>query len=268
MRIVNLASGSKANSTFVCYNNTKLLVDAGLSEKKLKERLSEIGESIENISAVIVTHEHIDHIAGIKVLAKKYNLDFYIETKLVESNLIDAVFKPEKLHKIDLEKFSVGELEILPFSVSHDAVFPVGFVINAMGSKSKIAFLTDVGEVDENVKRAVAGSKIIFIESNYDEGMLLGGFYPEKVKRRIYGKFGHLSNSQSLELAKELFKSGTKCFVISHISENNNTYETAYLNYVNYFESLGLSLDSDVFIRLSYQGKHGNNLCLKEEFDG
>lgn len=266
MRIVNLASGSKGNSTFVHFNNTKLLVDVGLSEKELIKRLGEIDEKLSDINAVLITHEHIDHVKALKILAKKYDIDFYIETALAESNLLDGVvFKEERLHKILLEKFVVGEIEVLPFAVSHDAIAPVGFVLNAVGSKSKLGIATDIGVVDENVKNALKNAKMVILESNYDEIMLFGGKYPYNIKRRIAGNKGHLSNAQSLELAGELYKSGTKCFILSHISENNNTYELAYLNFADYFESLGLSLDKDVFVRLSYQYKHGNNFILKEE---
>ena len=269
MRIINLASGSKGNSTFVCYNQTKILIDAGLTEKVLSKRLSEIDENLSNISAVIVTHEHTDHIKGLETLAKKYEMDFYIEAALAESDLLgNVVFKENKLHKISLDKFEVGYIEILPFKISHDAVAPVGYTLNAKGSKSKFGFATDLGIVTEDVKNALKMSKLVFIESNYDDDMLIRGKYPYIVKRRIAGEKGHLSNSQSLELAKFLYENGAKCFVLSHISENNNTNEMAYLNYASYFESLGLSLDKDVFVRLSYQHKLGNNFILKEDFDG
>ena len=113
-----------------------------------------------------------------------------------------------------------------------------------------------------------AGYNFEIVSSNYDEKMLLGGSYPKIIKNRINGSQGHLSNEQSLEFAKFLFESGTKCFILSHISENNNTPELAYLNYANYFENQGLVLDKDVFIRLSFQNKHGNNFKLKEDGNG
>lgn len=267
MRIVNLASGSRANSTFVGYNETKILIDAGLVFKNLSEKLNQIGECVENIKAVCVTHEHIDHIKSLKMLAKKTDIDFYIHKDVVDSGILsDIEFKPEKLHTFEKSMFSIGELEITPFAVSHDAVAPVGFIVSVSGSKSKFGIVTDTGEVSETMKKNLAGSKIVFIESNYDENMLLGGNYPYQVKQRIFGEKGHLSNDESLELAKFLFENGTKCFALSHISQNNNSYDLAYLNYINYFENNGYVLDKDIFIRLSYQDKHGNNFILKEEF--
>lgn len=266
MRIVNLSSGSKANSTFVGYNDTKILIDVGLAPKTLSERLSEIGENLENIKAVLITHEHSDHIKALKTLAKKYDIDFYIHRDLILSGfLVDIKFKKGKLHEFTDEEFDIGDLEIMPFAVSHDAIAPVGFTIKVKGSKSKFGIVTDTGIVTDNMKKQLAGSKIVFIESNYDEDMLLNGSYPYPVKQRIYGEKGHLSNEQSLELAKFLFENGTKCFALSHISQNNNTYDLAFTNYINFFESAGYVLDKDVFVRISYQDKHGNNFILKEE---
>lgn len=269
MRIVNLASGSKANSTFVHYGNTKMLIDVGLPEKQLKERLESIGESLDGILAVLVTHEHVDHIRALKNLAKKYDIDFYVKSELAESSaLADVAFKESKLHKFEQVKFNVGDFEVLPVAVSHDAIAPVGFVVNVFNSKSKVAFLTDLGEVSSSVKQSLEGVRMIFIESNYDEKMLQNGKYPYLVKQRIASSKGHLSNTQSLQLAKYLFNQGTKCFVLSHISENNNLPELAYGNYVTYFEDIGAKLNEDVFVRLSFQNKCGNNFNLKEEFDG
>jgi phosphoribosyl 1,2-cyclic phosphodiesterase len=243
-----------------------MLIDVGLPEKKIASRLIEIGEKIEDISAVCITHEHTDHIKSLEVLAKKYDIDVFVHEKLAGDKSFSFEFKEGKLHTFLDKQFSVGEFEVVPFDVSHDAVAPVGFVVRVAGSKSKVGFVTDTGIVLESMKNSLSGSKIVFIESNYDETMLWEGRYPEVVKQRINGKFGHLSNAQSLELAKFLFEHGTKCFVLSHLSENNNKPEIAFMNYVNFFEQQGYVLDKDVFVRLSFQNKHGNNFVLKEEF--
>ena len=267
MHIVNLASGSKANATLVEYNDVKLLIDVGLSERELLKRLAEVGTDISEISAVIITHEHSDHIKGLKALAKKYDIDVYVHKILAESGLIaDIVFKESRLKTFENQMFEVGEICITPFEIPHDAACPVGFVLEAKGSKSRVGFLTDVGEVTDEIKNALAGVKMLFIEANHDSQMLEDGYYPYQVKRRIAGKHGHLSNMQAIELASWLYDRGTKCFVLSHLSEKNNTKELAYATFANFFESKGLVLDKDVFIRLSFQEKHGNNFNLKEEF--
>ena len=269
MRIVNLSSGSKANATFVGFNDTKILIDAGINEKKLAGLLNEIGEKLENITAVFITHEHVDHIRAVKALAKKYDIDFYLREELVESGFLkDIAFKEGRLHKFVRDVVNVGDLQVVPFDVSHDAIAPVGFTINVFGSSAKVGFVTDLGVVTDTVKKALVGAKVVFIESNYDEDMLKGGKYPFLIKQRIAGNKGHLSNFQSLELARYLYENGTKCFVLSHISENNNTYELAFLNYVDYFEKSNIMLNKDVFIRVSFQEKRGNNFNVKEEYNG
>lgn len=269
MRIVNLASGSKANSTFVHYGNTKLLIDVGLNEKQLKQRLSEIGETLSDNFSVCITHEHVDHIRGLKSLAKKYDIDFYIKRELAESSYMsDIEFKEGRLHKIDSGKFNVGEFEVTAFDVSHDAIAPVGYIVNVFGSSAKVGFITDTGVASDQVKKCLENIKMVFIESNYDKKMLYDGKYPYIVKKRIDSEKGHLSNEQSLELAKFLYSHGTRCFVLSHLSQNNNTPELAYANYLDYFQSLGLNLNQDVFLRISFQDHNGNNFNLKEEFDG
>lgn len=269
MRIVNLSSGSKANSTFVSFEDTRILIDAGLNEKKLAESLIEIGENLANINAVFVTHEHVDHIKAIKTLAKKYDMDFYFhEEVLLAPAITEIKFKEGRVHTFTDKLVNIGSLQVQPFDISHDSVHPVGFVINSFGSLARAGFVTDLGYVSEDIKRILSGVKIAFIESNYDEDMLAGGSYPFILKQRIAGEKGHLSNNQSLELAKFLYDTGTKCFVLSHISENNNTYEKALANFVDYFESNNIILNEDIIVKVSFQMKHGNNFTLKEIYDG
>ena len=269
MRIVNLASGSKGNSTFLSYDNIKLLIDVGISERRIKAELESIGESIDGIRAVLITHEHTDHIHALKSLAKKFNFDVYVHGELAESESFKALAIPEnRVKTFEKEPFCVGEIEIMPFDIFHDSLCPVGFVVNVRGSKAKVGFVTDTGMFDENMVKALSGVKMIFIESNYDENLLKHGNYPYNIKKRILSDFGHLSNLQSLELAKRLFESGTKCFILSHLSENNNSPEIAYSNYADYFAQEGYTLDKDVVLRLSFQHKHGNNFILNEEFNG
>ena len=134
MRIVNLSSGSKANSTFVGFGEAKILIDAGLVEKKLSETLLEIGENIESIKAIFVTHEHIDHIRAIKTLAKKTDIDFYFHEAVVSSGAIsDIKFKEGRLHTFKNNLVNIGDLQIQPFDISHDSANPVGFVVNVFG---------------------------------------------------------------------------------------------------------------------------------------
>ena len=268
MQIINLASGSKANSTYISFGYTKILIDVGLTEKKLKEELNLIGEKLENINAVLITHEHIDHIRGLKTLAKNTDIKFYLHKQLAENDAVaDIEFKEGALRVFENSIINIGDFEILPIEVSHDAVRPVAFMLNVHKSLIRVAFVTDLGIVTEQIKNILKGVKIIFLESNYDEQMINGGPYPYIVKQRIKGEKGHLSNIQSLELAKYLYDNGTKCFVLSHISQNNNTYEKAYVNYASYFESIGLTIGKDINIKIAFQEKHSNNFLMKEDYD-
>lgn len=267
MHILNLASGSKANCTLAQYGDTKILIDAGLSVRELEKRLECTNVKLCEISAVIITHEHSDHIKGLIALAKKSNINVFVHKKLFESGaIIGLSLLGERVKTFEENAFEIGEICVAPFLISHDAVCPVGFVLSVNSSKSKIGFVTDLGEVTETVKEALSGAKIVYIESNHDKQMLLDGYYPQNVKTRIAGRFGHLSNEQSIKFASWLFDRGTKCFILSHLSENNNTPELAYGVYADFFERKGLVLDKDVFIRLSFQHKCGNNITLKEEF--
>lgn len=265
MHIVNLASGSKGNSTFIECGNTKLLIDCGLAEKTLSERLAEIGQNLADIDAILITHEHIDHIRGLKKIAKKYKAKFYINQKLKETEEFQIPeLKKDNLFAFNEQEFKIGGVTVLPLELSHDAKSTNGFILSCDGGE-KVAFVTDTGVIPQKTEEQLCGVKMIFLESNYDEEMLLNGKYPYVIKQRILSEKGHLSNKQSLELAKKLYATGTKCFVLSHISENNNTHELAFKNYTNYFESIGLKLEKDVFVRVSFQNKVGNNFNIRED---
>lgn len=269
MRIVNLFSGSKGNCTFVGSANTKILIDAGKTAKKIVSELESIGEKMSDIRAILVTHEHDDHIHAIKSLAKSYNFDVFVHKNLLSSGDFMALGVEEgRIHTFDENAFEVGDLEIVPFKIFHDSVSPVGFCVGVKSSEAKVGFVMDTGTFDETMVKALKKAKIVFIEANYDENLLRNGNYPAQIKRRIASDHGHLSNAQSLEFAKRLFKGGTKCFVLSHISENNNSREIAYSNYADYFAGGGYEIEKDVILRVTFQNKHGNNFILNEDFDG
>ena len=269
MRIVNLFSGSKGNCTFIGYGTSKILIDAGSTAKKIEESLLEIGENMSEIRAVLVTHEHDDHIHALKRLVKKYDFDVFVHEKVaLTGEFCDLEIDKNRIKTFSNGEFEVGEFQVLPFETSHDSLCAVGFCVSVLHSRAKVGFVTDTGTFDENMVKALSGAKIVFIESNYDENMLFDGNYPPVIKRRIASDHGHLSNYQSLELAKQLYLSGTKCFVLSHISENNKTYEIAYSNFADYFSGSEGPQDKDVKLRVAFQRKHGNNFILKEDFDG
>lgn len=228
VKFATLFSGSSGNCIFTGDENTRILIDAGCSAKKIKEGLHAIGEKIENISAILITHEHTDHISGLGVLLKQYRIPVYISRLTLQSlvhiqNLSECanVFLPE-------QSFNVGSAQINPFALSHDAAEPSGFhiVFNHEGS---VAVATDTGVLTDGVLEGISGADLVCIESNYDENMLKMGNYPYFLKRRILSQRGHLSNDDCAELAVRAVKGGARQIVLSHLSRENNFPELALM---------------------------------------
>jgi len=260
MRVINLASGSKGNCTFIEAGNTKILLDAGLSVAEIIKRLNLIGEKPENIDAVLLTHEHTDHIKGFNSFLKKYNARGYVHESVVET--LKDTFDMDKVSRINHYSFGINDVRILPFDLPHDSISCLGYIIEY--KSNKVSFATDLGYMPSNVLEKIKGSQLIYIESNHDKKMMRDCLYPYIVKQRIMGDNGHLSNDQASNVILELAKSGTKHFVLSHISENSNTIEKAFLTTAKVLEDNGFVLEKDVFIRYSRQDRPGNNYRFGE----
>ena len=228
MRICSLFSGSSGNAIFVCTENTKLLVEAGLSGRKIAEALSSIGESLSEISAVLVSHEHIDHVRGAGVLARRYNLPIFASTGTWEAmeQMIGPV--PERNKKVfsTYVPFEIGDITITPFPIPHDANEPVGYSFSSAGKKATIA--TDIGHISMDLLRNFEDSDLLLLESNHDIEMLRMGPYPWPLKQRIAGKQGHLSNDAAGEVIAYMAERGTRKFLLGHLSKENNFPELAY----------------------------------------
>jgi len=216
-----LASGSKGNAIFISSPDTSLLIDAGLSGIEIERRLKSRGLDPKNLDAILVSHEHSDHIQGVGVLSRRFKLPVYINSKTRNA----AVSQLGNLH--DSKKFNCGstfainDLAIHPFSISHDAKDPCGFTVNQNGTKIGIA--TDLGIATAMVKEHLKGCTLLILEANHDETMLIDGPYPWPVKQRIKGRTGHLSNVASKTLLSELQHDGLKHVMLAHLSETNNT---------------------------------------------
>ena len=213
---------------FISDGNTKLLVDAGVSAAKITNALCEIGVSPAELDAILVTHEHSDHIAGIAVLTRKFGIPVYANEKThskiaVGSSKISSEFVRSF---ITGEKFKIGSAEIRSFKTPHDSVESVGYTV-VMEDK-KIAVATDTGCITKPMLGALAGCDAVLIESNHDVGMLTKGDYPYILKNRILSDNGHLSNENCAWLATQLAIWGTTHITLGHLSDNNNTYEKAY----------------------------------------
>jgi len=226
IRFSLLGSGSKGNAVYVVAPGAKILIDSGFSYKRLCERLAAIGEQIEGLQAVFVTHEHIDHVRGLGVLSRKLRVPIYITPATFE-NLPDGTGQLDNVHYFEAgSSLRVGDLTLTSFSVSHDAADPVGYVVQ--NGTAKLGIATDLGHTPTLVKMRLAGANALILESNHCPQMLLNGTYPPSLQQRIRSKFGHLSNADMTSLLSELIHDALRFVVLAHISEENNDRRLAY----------------------------------------
>lgn len=248
MDILSLRSGSRGNASLVSGGNTKLLVDCGVSGKSVTSALADVDVYPEDISAIAVTHEHIDHIAGIGVMMRRYHIPVW-------ANAATWAAMESQVGKIDKSlvnifdnnsSFEIGEIGVKPFSIPHDAADPVGY--SFMCGDEKVAVATDIGELKKDLFEAIRGSKTVLLESNHDVNMLEIGKYPPQLKRRIRGKLGHLSNDDAGRAAEFLVRLGTERIILGHLSEENNYPELARQTVICVLDDAGIKCGRDVLL--------------------
>lgn len=220
-----LASGSRGNSIYISNGETGVLIDAGLSGIEIERRLDSKNISITNIDAIIVSHEHSDHIQGVGVLARRYGLPVYISSETIKTAATQLGAIKAVTHFSCGTEFAIDTLTVRPFSTSHDARDPAGFTIGCNGKKIGIA--TDLGIATTLVKTHLKNCCCLVLEANHDIKMLEEGPYPWPVKQRIKGRTGHLSNESSQELLMEVMHDRLSHVILAHLSETNNTPEKA-----------------------------------------
>lgn len=247
----SLYSGSSGNSLLVETENTKLLIDAGVSSKKIETALNNLNIDPSSINGILITHEHSDHVQGLGTFAKKFDLPVFVNQKT-----LDAMPKQkEKLSEKNIkkftieEKFEIGDMQIKPFSIPHDAANPCGF--NIFKDNKKISIATDIGHMTNGILKNLEDSIFVLLESNYDPEVLKFSRYPYPLKSRIAGPNGHLSNELAGKTISHLLGSGLKQAMLGHLSKESNFPELAYKTVVdeiisnNYTEtSLKLSVAS------------------------
>ncbi len=246
MRVINLASGSDGNITYLESENKKIILDDGLSCSETVKRLNLIGISPNEIDAIILSHEHSDHIKGVDIFSSKYDIPVYAH----EGVWLGLDYKLKKVsssnRKIFDGSFSLGELLIDPVEVPHD-VKCFGFSFNSEGKK--ISVITDLGHLNDNILNSIKSSSLVYLEANYDKDMLMKGTkYPLSLKMRIDGPNGHLSNKNSSEAVEFLACTGTRQIILSHLSKENNTPSLAYTSICEELKKQGIREGQDIKI--------------------
>jgi phosphoribosyl 1,2-cyclic phosphodiesterase len=248
LKICVIASGSSGNCTYLASDSTSLLVDAGLSCRRIQLGLESLGVELDSVNGVCVTHEHGDHTSALSVLHRRANLPLY-----ANSGTVEALQRTAKANDLPWNVFStgqpfkVGDLTVSPFSVPHDSYDPVGFVVSS--DTEKIGIVTDMGSDTMLVRERLRGCRILVVESNHDEEMLRQAKRPWSLKQRIAGRQGHLSNRQAGELVAELADTDTHTVFLAHISSDCNRPELAQSTVSRILEEKGLS---HVAVRLTY----------------
>lgn len=229
MRVCTIASGSSGNCIYVGSSNTHLLVDAGISCKRIIRGIEDAGVKSTELNAVLITHEHIDHVKSIGVLARRKNIPVYVNERTLQALRRDKRLGeiPEEMVNIieSNHDFTIGDIEIHSFSTSHDAADPVGYRFRENGHTFAIA--TDLGCYDDHIMRNLEGLDGLLLESNHDVRMLEAGPYPYPLKRRILSASGHLSNEDCGKLLSSICHDDLKFIMLGHLSQMNNYPELA-----------------------------------------
>lgn len=260
-KVCQLFSGSSGNSILISSKGHHFLVDIGVSAKKCEKALMDVGVDPASISAIFVTHEHIDHSKGVRVFASRYKVPVFLPERCIDS-MLESGLLSDKVHfeRINYHMELCG-IETLAFKQSHDSCDCVGYRFNLHGGRS-VSVCTDTGYITDNAKEVLPGSDLIFIESNHEVSMVETGPYPYSLKKRILGEFGHLSNFACGEYMKALAKDGTTRFVLSHLSRENNMPHIARQSAVASLAEIGLKEESDYRLYVSSPENNGGGIAL------
>lgn len=259
MKFCVLASGSSGNACYVETDNARVLIDAGLSGREIERRLELAGGDASELTALIVTHEHSDHIQSAGVLSRRYNIPLYMNEKTFGSGR-HALGKNLKIEIIQTgQSLQIDDLEVETFTKCHDAADPVGLVLSLNGVR--LGVVTDLGKSTRLVEDRLQRCRALIIEFNHDPEMLDTGSYPLYLKRRIKGRDGHLSNKQGGDLLRKVCHDNLEKVVLAHLSEQNNHPEKAFQQAVEALDRCGMAHQTDIWV--SRQDEPGPMFELK-----
>lgn len=249
-KVCQLFSGSKGNSIYIASSAGKFLVDAGVSAKRLDGALESIGVDPKELDAILITHEHSDHVCGLKVFATRHSIPVFAHPQVLDSMRYNGIITEKTQANAITGAVRIGGAEIIPFEQSHDSAACLGYRLNMSDSRC-ISVCTDTGYVTAQAKDAITGSDLVFLESNHETTMLQNGPYPYQLKKRILSPKGHLSNFAAAEFAAYLVQNGTTRIVLSHLSQENNTPDVAYQTTLSSLLSCGLKENFDFRLSVS-----------------
>lgn len=262
--IYNIRSGSNGNASYIGTEKSGILIDCGISAKCITASLHEVGIHPGSINAILITHEHSDHINGLKVLGKQLNVPIYASEGTLDS-MQEKNKLPENCKSYSLRaenSFFIGELEILPFEIPHDAAEPLAYRVFSKGYSA--SFVTDLGFFPKKIFDTVQGSDFLLIESNHDVEMLnTNTQYPLYLKKRILSKKGHLSNDTCAENVLKLCQQGSKHILLGHMSQNTNTYDIAYQTTLSTLTQANAEQNTDFTLHLARHDRHSKIYLLK-----
>ncbi|SEG01039.1 Phosphoribosyl 1,2-cyclic phosphodiesterase [Caloramator fervidus] len=257
MEFCSLYSGSSGNCLYVGTEKTKILIDAGLSGKKIEEGLKQIGINPCDIKAILITHEHEDHIKGAGILSRRFNIPIYANTstwKAIYNSIGQIKHNNIKVFE-GYAGFEIGDLFVKPFKIPHDAEEPVGYSFYFKNKKISIA--TDIGHPCDEVKENIKDSDFILLESNHDVELLKVGPYPYHLKRRILSDRGHLSNEDAAKMILKMINSKIKKIMLGHLSKTNNYPELALRTVISILEMNGIKDGKDLIIDIAHRDRVG-----------
>lgn len=249
MKVYTLASGSGGNSCLLVDNGTTVLIDAGISFKRIRSSLDALGYSPHQLSAVLITHEHSDHICGLNTFIKYFDIPVFAPRTVANHLRWSIAGIDDLIRELDVHRENkIGSLSVLPFHTPHDTPESVGYRIRG---SSVFGYCTDCGHITDEMLEGLNGCGTVLIEANHNIDKLIAGPYPAPLKRRILSDRGHLSNDASAELALFLLNSGTRQFVLAHLSSENNTPSLAYDTVRHALQRAGFDIDSEGYLGIA-----------------